>query len=243
MTKKVVFALVVVLVAVGFGGWRLSRVMRPAVPTTGFAFEKRTSPVLAASTRGPIRELLRQAQTMSRDRGLPVVSLCAVQLGPSGEPDKVWLSEPMRKEVFELLRPSERWVAGGEDVKLLGYYTLQGDPLEFTAKTHPERPELTFVAVNLPATVPTGATQTVFRVEQRMNLARPNGDGTHGVRVGGADARQRGIHIRAIQLPANARLVRVDPATVSPSKGVEPMVAWMGTEKELNRPLVVQFRY
>lgn len=243
MNKKLIFAILVLLVALGFTGWRLSRVMKPAMPTTGFVLEKRSSPTLASSTRAPIRDLLRQAQTMATERGVPVVSLHAIQLGPKDEPDKVWFSETLRNGVFEPLRNFERSVSGGQDVKLLGYYTLQGDPLEFTAKTHPERPERTFVTIHLPAAISPGATQTVFRVEQRTNLAQATGNGIYTVRVGGADARQRGIHIRAIQLPAHAKVVSVQPANVPPPKGIEPLIAWIGTEKELNRPLVVQFRY
>jgi hypothetical protein len=221
---KLVSAIVVVFVALAFGlrqfhvGWRER-------PPAAFQFRELRSPPLDPALRARLREWSRE----------PVASLTLWQVGATGQPDRHGTLEPWRNGGLKPLQRFER--SGRTNSPVIGFYTFNGEPLSFVEKRNPAHAEQLGWTVWLPAPLAPGATQWVLRVEQRWNRAPPNADGQHVARAAGVNPRQIGLHIRAIELPPGAQLVRVTPTGV-----MGPFFVWTAWDHETKPPLTVTYR-
>ncbi len=224
MNGRLVGAIVAVLAALAFGlrqvhvGWRER-------PPASFAFREHRSPPLDAALRARLREWTRE----------PVGSLTIWQVGAVGQRDRHGTLEPWRNGGLSPLQRFER--QGHTNAPVIGFYTVDGEPLPFTEKRDSAHAERVWWTVSLPAPLAPGATQWVLRVEERWNRASPTPSGHLVARAAGVNPRQIGRHIRVIELPPGAQVVRVTPPEVT-----GPCFVWMAWDHETKPPLTVTYR-
>ena len=154
----------------------------------------------------------------------PLASLVVIQVGRYGQRDTVWSTEVFRNDGFDPMQHFERGTIG-KATHLLGFYTLDGEPLNFTEKGQPHAPERTLLTVHIAEPLAAGATQLVLRVEQRISVVQKGKDGAYVVRAPGVDRRRAGWYVRAIETPDGQ------------------FQTWSATESDRQAPLAVTFRY
>jgi hypothetical protein len=120
---------------------------------------------------------------------------------------------------------------------LLGFYTLDGEPLGFTVKHHPARPHAFFVVAHLGKALTPGESTLVLRVERRPLNLKTNANGQTQFGLGRFAKPTAAIHGRAVSLPAQAKLVQYRPQQGAfEFTGDPPLVGWINACLDTNFP-------
>jgi len=218
----------VALVLIGFAVARLQSSFRDRPPAWLRQQDKR-GPGLPAESRKHFQQFRREIELEAEQKSLPVASIQFIELMKDGKEGVVWNTEKVTNQGFKPLADFEMQ-GGGDEERLRGYYTLEGEPLGFTVKHHPNRPKSFYMAVHLRQPLPPGQSVLVLRLERRAYTIKPNAKGEAQLGLGRLTRATTAVHARGLCLPDRARLVQYRP-----DKGAfafednPPMVGWINS--------------
>jgi len=218
----------VTVLVIGFvaARWRSSFVQRP--PDWLRQQDKHSVRLPAASLKH-FREFYRQIEIEAEQKNLPVGSIQFLELAADGKEMIAWNTERLANQGFNPAANFDQW-GGSEETRLLGYYTLEGDPVNFTVKHHPARPQDFFPVIHLLKPLAPGASALVLRLDRRPLTLKPNAKGQTQFGLGRLIKPANAIHARGVCLPDHAQLVQYKP-----EKGAfefpdnPPMVGWINS--------------
>lgn len=240
MNWKLALALVVVAVALAFAGLRTRKLFREESPSW-MNYQQFTSPALARRCLEHYRDFQREVTGAAEFLGIPVGSLQLFEVLDDGATVRHWQPQVFTNPGFNSLSQFEvnRWLT---DDRLVGYYTTNGRPLQFTLKQHPARSNTVFCTVLAPQPVAPGESFPTLRVERRPDPLKPDGKGEYRLGLPRPFRNTNTVHAVGVVLPADLKLVRVVPeegAYVSGRNGT--LVAWLNTRlpEQAGAPAVI----
>lgn len=185
-------------------------------------------------------QLLQQAiDADARQYQVPVDSLQFTEMQPDGKEIHLWRYErftnagPTPLADFEV----DRSVS---ETRLIGYYTLAGEPLHCRFRHHPTQTNVTYVTVSLPQPLNSTQSALVIGIERQPFTVRTNALGEITYNLGRFRPNETGIRTLALCLPAKAKLVKFTPAADAlVATNQRPMVAWLNTRLPPNAPALV----
>jgi hypothetical protein len=228
MNWKLALAVVVVVAALAFAGVRARRLFREESPSW-MNYQQLTSPALGRHSLEHYRDFQREVTSAAEFLGIPVGSLQLFEVLSDGATVRHWQPQAFSNPGFNSLSQFEvnRWLT---DDRLVGYYTTNGRPLQFSLKQHPARSNTVFCTVLAPQPVAPGESLLTLRVERRPDRLVPSVKGEYRLSLPRPFRNTNTIHAVGVVLAANLRLVRAVPeegAYIRERKGT--LVAWLNT--------------
>ena len=228
-------ALAGLLLAVVFAAYRFHRSLYDDAPAS-LRLERRHGPALPAAMLPPLQTFLHQLKLEVKESGEPVESLVYFVINKTSEQLLVCNLETVRNPGFATASqfPVER---GTTDQSIVGYYLLDGTPLNFTLKHQRARSNAAFLAVETREPLAPGASISVLRVEQRPLDLRPDATGLCRQNLPRVPRDAGAIHAVAICLPAHATLQKYQPldgAYISTKDA--PLVGWINRRLDARTP-------
>ena len=228
-------ALAGLLLAVLFTGYRACRSLQEVGPAW-LRLERRHGSSLPTAMMPSLQSLLHQLELEVQQSGEPVESLVYFVILKTGKQMLVCNLETVSNPGFEPASqfPVQRWTT---DQSIVGYYLLNGTPLNFTLKHHPTQPNAACLAVETREPLAPGASISVLRVEQRQLKLRPDAAGFCRQNLPWVPRDNGAIHAVAICLPARAILQTYQPAAGAYCLTTDaPFVGWINRRLDNNAP-------
>jgi len=229
---------VLVLAGVAFGVRQYRAAFQETTPT-GYTFRRVSTPVLDKGWRGQLRQLVKAAN--QRTAGLSISSLQILQLAREGKEEIFWNSDVAKNVGFKPQKTVERQWSGTTD-RLVGFYTLDGEPLVYTVRRAAQDERTTAVTVQLTDALAPGASVTFLRVEKRANSVRQDHQSHWVAGMNWPNRTEMGLRVRALCLPAGATIVKVlpeEPLVIG--LGAQPLLGWFATDMQVKKPVAVTF--
>jgi hypothetical protein len=178
----------------------------------------------------------KEVEVEAKQRNLPVGSIQFFEVARDGKEVIAWNSVKLTNQGFN---PNAHFdqPGGGDETRLLGFYTLDGESLGFTVKHHPSRSRGFYAVVHLDKPLPPGESTLVLRIERRPLNIKPNVKGQLQYGLGRFAKPTAAIHGRAVSLPERAKLVRYRPDKGAfEFAGDPPLVGWINACLDTNFP-------
>ncbi|MEI6085828.1 MAG: hypothetical protein WCS70_16205 [Verrucomicrobiota bacterium] len=144
----------------------------------------------------------------------------------------LWDVVEARNPGFEPLHRYERVEPGGP-AKLIGYYTLDGKPLDYDTKVDLRNKAHTLATVELESPIATGKSTVFFRVLRTTSRITTNATGKWVVNLGRLTAGTSTLEAMGLALPAPAALVKytTDGARQQTVDGMT-VLTWLSSQSD-----------
>jgi hypothetical protein len=162
----------------------------------------------------------------------------------------LWTAEQLINPGFAPLKDFER-MNTPRDGDLMGFYTLNGDPIPYTLRNAPNSAQMTYITINMTQSVEPGKTEVILRRQQApatsgmragtvgASAASTNQPGRISVWMPPMPPPIRAIHARAVLLPKGAGVSRFSPPQASiVATNERPFLAWINSNNSSNTPAV-----
>ena len=202
--------LVGLLVVVMFSVYQFNQSSNDRAPAW-LRLERRHGPALPAAMLQSLKTLLQQIELDTNDSGQPLGSLIYFVITKNNKPMLACNLEIIRNPGFAPASqfPVER---GTTDQSIVGYYLLDGTPLNFTLKHQRARSNAAFLAIETQEPLAPGASISLLRVEQQPLDLDLDVNGFCRQRFPRVSRNSSAIHAVAICLPANTSLQTYRPS-------------------------------
>jgi hypothetical protein len=185
--------------------------------------------------------LLDATQREGARQELPVGTVSLLALEASGTDALAVVTQPVVNQGFNPLRNPQASI-GGDEKRFVGFYTTAGAPIPFTIVRVQGRTQNPPVTLHLDATVASGATQLVVRVEWRRAPVSVGKNGNLQAGLGRFPRTPNAVYARAVSLPSGSTVVRATPQqTATVQDGTVPLVSWIGAATDVGAPMSVVF--
>lgn len=245
---KTIGLVLLLLGAVVFVAARWRSGFRSAVPAS-IEMVDLQSPSLTwnAGLRGSwnhVAELTKMATAEAAKSGLSVGSLNLWSVQPAAKQTYLWTTSQFLNPGFNPLSRFD--VSGGIHTNtLVGFYSLEGQPLRYSLKRYPGQSSIASVTIHLATPLPAGQTAMVFRVEERSDLVRTNAQGVLQVGLGRLAPDPARLQARGLVLPAGARILEHKPNEGAAMTRIDdqPVINWLSPFiRQDGAVLLVEFR-
>jgi hypothetical protein len=198
--------------------------------------EDKHSAKLAEGSLKKFRAFRKETEFEAQQAKLPVGSIQFFEISADGKVNIVWNTVRLANQGFNPLADFDQW-GGDDERRLLGFYTLDGEPVGFTVKHHPSRPHSYFLVVHLPKPLAPGESTLVLRVERRPLSLKTNAKGQTQFGLGRLNKPTTAVHARGLSLPERARLEQYRPEKGAfEFTGHSPMIGWINSCLDSNFP-------
>lgn len=209
-------------------------------PPDWLRLQNLTSPQLNAASRKQFIYFRKEIELESTTTSLPIQSLQLIEWVTGGKELRTWSIEKYSNAGMTPLGNLEVPRAVADD-RPVGFYTMEGEPLDYTLRHMPARPKTAIGVVHLDKPLASGASCYVVYIERQTNYLKPNARGEFAYRFG--MLRSGGNFIQAVGflLPEDFQVVRYTPSIgSSESVGGAPLIGWINTriEKDSLPPMV-----
>ncbi|MBI4027351.1 MAG: hypothetical protein HY360_20365 [Verrucomicrobia bacterium] len=197
-----------------FCSWHIWTATRNEAPAW-LRLHERTGPSLAADS-GPakawneVRQLIQECRNEAVQRKTPSGPIRFLEIRPDASNAVLWSTERLVNPGFNPLPHFERtlWMKEND---LIGYYTLEGDPVRFTQKAVPNQPKNLALTLHLDKPLAPSASQWILRLEIQTDRVRPGKKNECQVHLGRLPPPADSIQAWGIRLPSNVSSVRHAP--------------------------------
>jgi hypothetical protein len=233
---KTIAAVAFVVGLVALIGLRVNRSFAPRAPAV-LNYEQHSSPGFTFD--GDLRRawknveaLLTLARREEKATLLQLATLSFVQICQLPNDALLWDTIVVRNPGFESLRRIER-IEPGPPAKLIGYYTLDGKPLDFDTKTDLRNTPQKLTTVDLNTPIPAGKSVMFFRVQRAPSRVSTNAAGKCSLALGRLSTSPSTIHLISLALPRPAQLVRYIPDNARVTAGADMNVlTWLSSQTD-----------
>jgi len=223
------------LLLIGFVVVRLRLVFHDRPPDWLRQQDKHSAKLPDASLK-KFRAFRKETELEAQQAKLPVGSIQFFEISPDGKETLAWNTLRLTNQGFNPLADFDQW-GGADELRLLGFYTLDGEPLGFTVKHHPARPRNFYVVVHLPKPLAPGDSALVLRIDRRPLNLKANAKGQSQFGLGRLNKPTIAVHARGLSLPEHARLWQYRPEKGAfEFTGPSPMVGWINSCLDSNFP-------
>ena len=198
---KTGITLIITLSVLGFVAFRA----RSLFQGTTFHIESTTAPTLPSSVLESFRNYYHHIERDARANRLPFDSIFFVEVRPTDRECWQWRTEKLTNTGMNPMTQFERGSGFAVD-RLIGYYTLEGEPLQLQYKHLPPNPQQPSVTVELPDALTPGQTVLVLRVERAPTKLQPNSAGNFSFNFPRLSNTDDVIRASAFCLPAGKML-------------------------------------
>ena len=218
------------LLVFGFAAYRVRTAFY--APPGSLRIETKTGPDLDKPVLECFRADYRQIDHEVKVTGLPLASIFFVEVCAARHECRFWRAAKLTNAGMD---PITQFEMGTTAERLVGYYTLDGQPLPFQLKHPPARPKNPTVCVDLPAPLAPGAADWVLRVEAAPVKLTANFKGEFTVDFPRLSNAENVIRAAALCLPAGGRLISYRPQ-VGAYESTTGWNGWINTRLEARAP-------
>ncbi|MCG3146767.1 MAG: hypothetical protein PCFJNLEI_00201 [Verrucomicrobiae bacterium] len=233
---KLLVTILVTLIVLALAGLRFKRAFAPQAPAA-LNYVQHTSPgfTFNADLRRAwksVAAFVAQAQREEKAALKKLTQLSFVHVSRLPNEALIWDSLEARNPGFETLRRVERSEPGAP-AKLIGYYTLDGQPLTYDTKTDLRNPRQTLTTVTLAAPLGPGKAELIFRVLSTTARITTNTPGKGVVSLGRLPANPAELHALGLAVPQPASLAKYPTigARVQNQEALTTII-WFNTEPD-----------
>jgi hypothetical protein len=228
-------SLVVTVVVLGFVAVRLRSTLVDRPPEWLRQQDKHSAKLPAASLKN-FKVFRKEVELEAGQSRLPVGSIQFFEIAATGKETIAWNAIRLTNQGFNPIADFDQPGSGNEP-SLVGFYTLDGDPLDYTVKHHPARPRSFYTVVHVGKPLAPGESVQLLRIERRPLNLKLNAKGQAQFGLGRLAKPTAVIHGRAVSLPSRAKLVRYRPEKGAfEFTGDPPLVGWINSCLDTNFP-------
>ena len=202
---------------------------------TPFHIESKAAPALTPSVLESFRTYYHQIEREARANRLPIESIFFVEVRPTARECWQWRTEKLTNTGMNPMAQFERGSGTAID-RLIGYYTLEGEPLPLQYKHLPPNPQQPSVSVELPDALTPGQSVLVLRVERAPTKLQPNSAGNFAVNFPRLSNTDDVIRASALCLPAGKMLSYRPQGGVYESTTGCPLFGWINSRLDDRAP-------
>lgn len=211
---KLLTAIVVAVAASTLLGLRVKHAFAPQAPAS-LHYQQHTSPGLLLHrdlrlAAKNVETIITQTRQEERTAHTELVDILYLQVGTPPTETLVWDTVSIRNPGFEPLHRVER-TENGKALRMVGYYSLDGRPLDYDTKIDLRNPRQTLTTVDLDQPVGAGQTALFFRVYRTTGQVTTNTLGRYIVHAGKLPATAGKLYIASVVVPTSARVEQTTP--------------------------------
>ncbi len=235
------FLVAAVLALVVFAGWRIHSSFQSEAPAW-LKSKSMTGPKLCGGvdpdlTWNQFVSLLEACRRESQKRKVPLGPVRFLQLQADNRQSLLWITEALSNPGFNPLSRVERQAGRMKEADLVGYYTMEGQPVRIELRNASAKTRGLVMTLCLAQPLAPGDSEWFLRVERQPGRVNVNKKGETEVFLGRLPKPDKAIQGWGVRWPEGATGVRRAPEIGAVALGSgRKAVGWINSRLETNPP-------